>query len=98
VYWLIDEHGERAELRYFRTTAGHEVDAVILRKGKPWMAVEVKSDDRPLDGSLSYLLQRVRIPCAFQIALRGRVDVRAADINGCRVRRVPATRFLASLP
>jgi predicted AAA+ superfamily ATPase len=98
VHWLIDEHGERAELRYFRTTAGHEVDAVILRKGKPWVAVEVKSDDRPLDAGLVYLLQRVRIPYAFQVVLHGRVDARGPDINGCRVRRVPATRFLASLP
>lgn len=98
VHWLVDEHGERAELRYFRTTAGHEVDAVIVRGGKPWMALEAKMDDRPLDSGLKYLLQRARIPYAFQVSLRGNVDSREPDINGCRVRRVPAARFLANLP
>lgn len=98
VHWLIDEHGERAELRYFRTTVGHEVDAVVLRAGRPWMAVEVKTDDRPLDPGLKYLLERVRIPYAFQVAVRGQSDTRLPDINGCRVRRVPAVRFLANMP
>jgi hypothetical protein len=98
VHWLVDEHGERAELRYFRTTVGHEVDAVIVRKGKPWMAVEVKTRDRPLDTGLRYLLERVRIPHAFQVSLRGTADTRLPDINGCRVRCVPATRLLANLP
>jgi hypothetical protein len=98
VHWLVDEHGERAELRYFRTTVGHEVDAIVVRKGKPWMAVEVKIQDRPLDRGLEYLLKRVRIPHAFQVSLRGSSDARLPDINGCRVRRVPASRFLANLP
>jgi len=98
VHWLADLHGERAELRFFRDTAGHEVDAVVVRGGKPWMAVEVKSGDAPLDRGLRYLLERVPVPWAFQVALRGRVDrVQAVGSRG-RVRLVPAARFLASLP
>ena len=49
VHWLEDVEGQKVELRYFRNIRGQEVDFVLLRKGKPWMAVEVKLDDRPLN-------------------------------------------------
>lgn len=98
VHWLEDIHGEPAELRYFRSVDGHEVDAIVLRRGKPWMAVEAKVSDGPLDRGLRYLLERVRIPYAFQVSLTGSTDTRLPDINGAKVRLVPATRFLASLP
>ena len=62
------------------------------------MAVEAKLDDRPLDPSLVYLLERVKIPHAFQVSLNGSRDWRPPDINGCRIRVVPAARFPASLP
>lgn len=91
-------YGERAELRFFRDAAGHEVDAVVLRAGKPWLAVEVKTDDRPLDSGLRYLLERAPIPWAFQVALRGKVD-RFVPLDGSRgVRITPMARFLMSLP
>jgi predicted AAA+ superfamily ATPase len=98
VHWCQDVEGVKAELRYFRNTVGKEVDFVILRSGKPWMAIEAKSDDRPLDSSLKYLLERVRFPYAFQVSLAGSKDWRHPDINGCRVRLLPASRFLANLP
>ncbi len=98
VHFIEDELGEKAELRYFRDTVGHEVDAVVLRRRKPWLAVEAKLDDRPLDAGLRYLLERVRIPHAFQVSLRGTIDRRLPDIGGARVRQVPAARFLSRLP
>jgi uncharacterized protein len=98
VHFLEDTLGEHAELRYFRDSLGREVDAIVLRNRRPWLAVEVKLDDRPLDASLRYLLERVRIPYAFQVSLRGQVDSRVPDIGGARVRIVPAARFLAHLP
>jgi hypothetical protein len=97
VDWLADVHGEKAELRFFRDAAGREVDAVLLRRGKPWMAVEVKVDDGPLDRGLAYLVERVRVPWAFQVALRGSIDRRVPVGKGA-VRLVPAARFLANLP
>ncbi|MBI5160110.1 MAG: ATP-binding protein [Micrococcales bacterium] len=98
VHFLEDELGEKAELRYFRDTVGHEVDAVVLRKRRPWIAVEVKLDDRPLDAGLRYLLERVRLPYAFQVSLRGTVDRRLPDVGGARIRQVPIARFLSRLP
>ncbi len=67
-------------------------------RGRPWLAVEAKLGDRPLDPNLRYLLERVRIPHAVQVSLHGTLDSRLADVNGCRVRLVPAARFLAHLP
>lgn len=98
VHFLEDNRGERVELRYFRNTVGHEVDAIVVRNGKPWLAIEAKLDDRPLDSNLRYLLERVKIPFAFQVSLRGHVDTKLPPINGAHVRLVPAARFLMHLP
>lgn len=97
-HWIEDTEGEKVELRYFRTVNGHEVDFVLLRERKPWIAIEVKHDDRPLDSNLKYLLERVRIPHAFQISLKGTKDFAPASINGCAIRILPARRFLAGIP
>jgi predicted AAA+ superfamily ATPase len=97
VHWLEDAHGQKAELRFFRDAAGHEVDAVVMRGRRPWLAVEVKLDDGPLDRGLRYLVERVGVPWAFQVAVRGKVD-RVVALGGRRVRLVPAARFLSNLP
>jgi predicted AAA+ superfamily ATPase len=98
VHWMEDVLGERVELRFFRSRAGHEVDAIVLRNRRPWMAVEVKLDDRPLDRGLAYFLERVPTPLAFQVSLLGSVDRRMPDVGAQGVRLVPAARFLANLP
>lgn len=98
VDWLGDVHGDKAELRYFRDVTGREVDAVVLRGGKPWFAVEVKLSAQELDPGLRYLLERYRVPRAFQVSLRGGVERRLPDVNGARVELVSAARFLAALP
>lgn len=94
VHWQEDVEGEKWELRTFRDKQGHEVDFILLRKGQPFCAIEVKSSDRPLDPNLQYLLQRVKIPYAFQISL-GDKDFMPAPINSCKIRIMPAYRFLA---
>ena len=97
-HWAADVEGERVELRYFRTRMGHEVDFVLLRGGRPWIAVEAKLAEQPLDPGLRYLLERVAVPFAFQVHLRGGRERRAADVGKSKVRHVSAARFLASLP
>lgn len=97
-HWAEDVHGEALDLRFFRSVVGHEIDFVLLRAGKPWMAIEVKVGERPLSSGLNYFLQRVKTPFAFQLHLEGTTDTRTPDINGCRVRRMPVTNFLCNLP
>ncbi|PWU17609.1 MAG: AAA family ATPase [Bdellovibrio sp.] len=97
-HWIEDIEGQPAELRYFRTRAGAEVDFVILKASKPWMAVEVKTAEQSLDRNLKYLLERVKVPWAFQVHLRGGQDWLAPSINGARIRVLPAVTFLSQLP
>lgn len=97
-HWLADAHGEQAELRFFRDVFGHEVDAIVLRKGKPWMAVEIKEHDAPLDPGLRYFVERVAVPHAFQIALSGGTDRFLPDVGAHGVRLLPATKLLVNLP
>ncbi|MGB0680591.1 MAG: DUF4143 domain-containing protein [Polyangiales bacterium] len=98
VHWLEDAHGIPAELRFFRSRMGHEVDAVILRKRRPWMAVEVKSSDEGLDRGLRYLVERVAIPHVFQVAIHGKNHRFLPDVGAHGVHLLPVSRLLANLP
>jgi uncharacterized protein len=98
VHWARDVEGVKLELRYFRTRMGHEVDFIVLRDRKPWIAIETKLTEGPLDLGLRYLLERVAIPFAFQVHARGGRERRVEDIGKARVRHVSAARLLASLP
>jgi predicted AAA+ superfamily ATPase len=97
-HWLVDEHGEKAELRFFRDVHGHEVDAIVLRKDKPWLAVEIKQSDAPLDAGLRYFVERVPVRHAFQVALDGQSDRFLPDVGAHGVRMVSAATLLANLP
>lgn len=98
VHFAEDVWGERLELRYFRDVVGHEVDFVLLKGKSPWIAVECKQSDRPLDPGLRYLLQRVQIPYAFQISLTGTTHTRLPQVGQSEVHLMPAARFLSALP
>lgn len=98
VHYLEDVHGEKAELRYVRDVVGHEVDAVVLRKGRPWLAVEIKLDDRPLSRGLVYFLERVSVPHAVQVSLRGNVHRRLEPVGKTQLQAIPAAVFLSNLP
>lgn len=95
---MEDVEGEKLELRFFRTREGHEVDFVVLRRRKPWIAIEVKLTDSQIAPSLKYFLERVAVPYAFQIFLKIGQEKKWADINGCQIRSVSVAGFLANLP
>lgn len=97
VHWQEDVAGEKWELRYFRDVVGHEVDFILLHKGKPCCAIEVKTASESLDPNLKYLLERLKIPCAFQLNLKGKKDWSPPPINGCTLRILPVAQFLAQL-
>jgi hypothetical protein len=98
VDWARDVEGEKLELRYFRTRMGHEVDFLLLRNAKPWIAIETKLSEQPLDHGMRYMLERVPVPYAFQVYAHVTRERRAPDIGSSRVRHVSAARLLASLP
>ena len=93
-----DLFGIKTELRYFRDTLGHEVDFVVFKKNQPWFAVECKLKNEKLDSNLSYLLNRVKIPYAFQLSCYGELDYETKEsFQGTRIRVMPAAKFLAVL-
>jgi hypothetical protein len=98
VHWARDVEGEKLELRYFRTRMGHEVDFLLLRSGRPWLAIEVKLAEQELDAGLRYLLQRAAVPHAFQVHLHAGRERRVPDVGRSHVRHVSAARLLANLP
>ncbi len=98
VDWAAGVEGQRLQLRYFRHRAGHEVDFVLLKAGKPWMAVDAKLGDSDLALGLRYFVERVQSPFAFQVVLRNPRERRLADIGRTQVRVVSAARWLANLP
>jgi hypothetical protein len=54
--------------------------------------------EQSLAPGLRYFLERVAVPHAFQVLLTGRHDIRVPDINGCKIRILPAARLLCNLP
>lgn len=98
VHWALDTQGEKYELRYFRNTVGHEVDFILLKNKKPWMAIEVKLSAGELDSNLKYLLERVKIPYAFQVHLNGDMFRSLPDINGSKIKILPVDKLLINLP
>lgn len=61
-------------------------------------SVEIKLNDGPLDPGLRYFVERVPVPHAFQIAVRGKSDRYLPDVGTSGVRMVTAARFLSNLP
>ncbi|MGQ0505206.1 MAG: ATP-binding protein [Myxococcaceae bacterium] len=98
VHWAQDVWGEKLELRYFRDAVGHEVDFIVLRGRNPWFAVECKLSGQQLDSGLKYLLERVRVPYAFQLSAKSEGHIRLPKIGSTEVHLLPAAAFLACLP
>lgn len=98
VHWFEDIYGEIIELRYFRDSEGHEVDFILLKDKKPWIAIEVKSSEQTLSKGLKYFLERVAVPYAYQIHLKSNLDTRLPNINKTKIRSMPVAKFLCLLP
>ena len=96
--YVGDVLGESLELRYFRDVLGHEVDFILLRRGKPWIAVEAKSGGSLAVGAgFKYLLERMRFALALRVGLGTKGHVVQPSINGTPVHCLPAAQFLGAL-
>lgn len=93
-----DSFGLDVSLRFFRNVNGNEVDFVVLKQNLPWFCVEVKHSAKEVDPNLKYFLERVNVPYAFQIHLEGDQDYLSKNLGRSKVRVLPASTFLASLP
>jgi len=97
VHWWTDTGIGTFELRYLRDKAKREVDFLVVRDGKPWFMVEVKtSGKRGLNPALEYFKQQTGAKHAFQLAFD--LDFVEADAfaHAAPV-RVPAATLLSQL-
>ncbi len=85
------------QLAYLRDKQQREVDFVVIRDGKPWFLVEVKSRDGTMSPSLRYYQDLIGAPFAFQVVLDADfVDADCfAEPRGSLM--VPARTFLSQL-
>lgn len=97
-HWIEDVEGSKCELRYYRSTIPQEVDFVLLKNKKPWMAIEVKTSEESLHPALKYLLERVDIPYAFQLHHKGENHWTSPKIGRTKVHFMPISYFLNQLP
>lgn len=93
VHYQQDAEGRDVELRYFRDTAGREVDFVVTERRRPIRFVECKWSDGEISPSLRYIHARFPEAEALQIAATG--DRRFVSGDGIRV--CPALDLLSQL-
>ena len=92
VHWLNDREGHKADLHFLRDNLKREVDFLVTVGGKPWFAVEVKSQSEHLAPILPYFRDRLSIPFCYQLVRKPGVDT---IVSGVRV--VSADKFLSAL-
>ncbi|MBI4211142.1 MAG: ATP-binding protein [Deltaproteobacteria bacterium] len=91
VHYLTDREGWKTELCYLRDTSGREVDFLICCNGKPWFAVEVKSQERNISPHLLYFQERMHIPFCYQV-----IDERNVDFIKNNIRVMSVEKFLTA--
>jgi uncharacterized protein len=95
-YWTDRGLGDYG-LYYLRTKEQREVDFIVIKNGKPWFMVEVKTKAQPISSALYWFQQALKVPHAFQLAF----DL-PFDATDCFSRTEPtvvsARAFLSQLP
>jgi uncharacterized protein len=98
VDWAREVEGEKLRLTFFRHRDGHEVDFVMLKANRPWIAIEAKASDNTLSPGLKYFVERAKPAFAWQVVLHGAQERRLPDIGTTQIRIISAARLLANLP
>ncbi|HBL18250.1 MAG TPA: AAA family ATPase [Elusimicrobia bacterium] len=92
VHWLQDREGYTVGIHFLRDDAKREVDFLVTCQGKPWFAVEVKTQDESVSPNLRYFREKLQIPFAYQVLKKEGVDWAS---NGIRV--ISADKLLSAL-
>ncbi len=90
--YLYEYGGWEVSLMFLRDSTGREVDFLVTFEGRPWFAVEVKTKDTKLAGSLPYFKEKLGIPYCYQVVYDSDEDF----VKG-GIRIMPVSRFLAAL-
>lgn len=95
-YWTDIGKGE-FELYYLRNKEKQEIDFLVLRDKKPWLAVEAKLTDEKLSPNWSPFLRKLRLQKFFQVVMSP-IKTRTVEVNGIKGEIVSALNFLSRLP
>ena len=91
-HFLNDVEGYKTDLHFLRDAEAREVDFLVTESGKPWFAVEVKSNSKEVSKSLPYFGDRLDIPFLYQA-----VSEKDVDIRKDKVRIISLDKFIVSL-
>ena len=97
VHWWSEKGQGQFNLHFLRDKQKREVDFVVVKDGRPWFLVEVKSNERTaLSPHLEYFRAQIGASHAFQLAFDADfVERDCFDVN--RPVIVPAITFLSQL-
>ena len=87
---------DNLSLHYVRDKEDHEVDFLICRKRKPWIAVECKKKADSNPASIYYFSEKLGITKSFVLSLE-RIPFDSRIIDGRQIVRMSAADFLAGL-
>ncbi|MCU0288536.1 MAG: ATP-binding protein [Acidobacteria bacterium] len=90
--FLYDYEGWNVSLFYLRDSTGREVDFLLTFNQQPWIAVEVKTKETKLSGSVVYFKEKLQIPYCYQI-----VHHTGDDFIKGGIRIMPIEKFLTAL-
>ena len=85
------------KLHYLRDKRKQEVDFVVIRDGKPWMLVEVKSGQGQITPALRYFQAATKAPHAFQLVMNMPYEPVDCFAETGRPFLVPARTLLSQL-
>ena len=66
-HFIEDTEGFPMELRFLRDMEKREIDFLVLKEGRPLLAVECKSGEKAPNPALFYFKERMRIPKLYQV-------------------------------
>lgn len=92
VNYILESEGYKINLNYLRNVDKKETDFLISVNGKPWFAVEAKLNEDSPDPNLIYFKERLKIPFAYQVIKKDKVD---KIKDGIRI--ISASKFLTGL-
>jgi len=94
--WTDGAVGE-FELFYIRDKLKQEVDFCVIRDGKPWLLLEVKSSSRALSPALVYYTDLMKPRFSIQLLEAGAPRRDQYTASGSKIMMLGADEFVSAL-
>lgn len=91
-HFFYDTEGYKVELNFLRDREGREVDFLVTFNKKPWLAAEVKLNDREVSKNLKYFADKLKIPFIYQV-----IKEKNIDFTQNNIRVISTDKFLSGL-